>query len=223
MAGRMAVLAGLLAAVVAASAAAQAKVYKTPQEVFDAIKEAAKKGDLKAYYALVEPESVRRLAAALAVSTHGLRTAADAGKLEMKMKERFKPVFAVMDKHGLTSAASKKIKRIELDEDPAKTVKAARPLLELIKDQRGFVADMLTTLTGKDDEKLKLLAKARLKDVKIDGDRATGQVVNTVKGKERSTRQEFVKVGKGWMMKLDFTGGKKESKSGKGTTKGKDD
>jgi hypothetical protein len=218
MVGRMSVLAGLMAAVVAASAAAQAKVYKTPEEVFDASKAAAKKGDLKGFFALVEPDSVKQLSAGLAIAGVNLRNLAATGKVK---KEVYQPILDVMDKHGLTADATKKVKPDPMEKDPEKVLKAAKPLLELIKDKPAFAADVLKAFqkaSGKDDADFKVLANAKLKDLKINGDKATGTVVNTIDGEEKKDPITFVKVGKGWMMKLDFTGGK-----AKGKAKGKDD
>src|SRR5262249_46649248 len=210
------VLAGLLAAVVAASGAAQTKVYKTPEDVFDAAKAAAKKGDLKAYFALVEPESVKLVAAGLALTGVNMRALSASGKID---KDASKPSLDVRDKHGLTADATKKVKPGPMEKDAEKVIKAAKPLLGLIKDKSAFVADVLTASqksSKKGDEDFKVLAKAKLKDVKIDGDKATGNVVNTIAGKERTDPITFVKVGKGWLIRLDILGGK-------GKDKGKDD
>jgi hypothetical protein len=206
---RMSVLAGLLVAVVAASVSAQAKVYKTPQEVFDASKEAAKKGDMKAYFVLLEPESMKQVAAGLAVLGAVTRADVESDKTG-KVKAQIKPFLDALDKHGLTAAKTKDFKAPK-EKDPEKVVKAAKPLLELIKDKPAFAAEVLGAIQKvrkEDDSGFKVLAKAKLTDVKIDGDKATGTVVNTVKDKENKDKEKkdpisFTKVGKGWLIKVD--------------------
>jgi hypothetical protein len=223
MVGRMSVLAGLMAAVVAASAAAQAKVYETPQKVFDAATAAAKKGDMKAFFALLDPDSVNQLTAGMAVSATFVRGLADLDKTG-KTKEALKPLEKVMDKHGLTAEATKKLKPIKPEKDLQKLAKEAKPLLELIKDKPGFISDVLPvfeklTKKGDGDDGFKAMGSAKLKDVKVDGDKATGTVVMKKGDEDKSEPIKFVKVGKGWRIKYE----PKAKDKDKDKDKGKDD
>jgi hypothetical protein len=107
-----------------------------------------------------------------------------------------------MDKHGLTEKATREVKE---SKDPKENEKAKKAALELVKDPEAFLADFLAAFDSiggvKDENKV----KEKLTDVKTDGDKATGTIVRTFKGKddkEVEVKEEvrFVKVDGSWRM-----------------------
>src|SRR4051794_38526403 len=151
-------LCGLLLAALAASAAQKdkdekpkdkdlpkAKAYKTPTEVFDAAVAAMGKKDWAVMVSCFTPEAQKQMAVDLAMQGTFMRSQAE-GKLvkdkrlkdkdkeepepEEKRRKKYKPVFDVMDGHGLTEKALKDVK-----------IKGFRPskedreaILKLVKD-----------------------------------------------------------------------------------------
>src|SRR5215208_6456350 len=103
---RLFVLAALIGAVTAASAGAQAKVYKTPQEVFEAATAAAKKGDMKTFFSLLEEGSLNQVTAGMAMTGMFFRSFAELDKTG-KAKDAMKDIEKVMKKHGLSAEATK--------------------------------------------------------------------------------------------------------------------
>src|SRR5262245_32977884 len=108
---RTAATAALLLAALALTAFAQKdkdekkpKLYKTPQEVFDAANAAHAKKDFKTLAACLAPESQKNLASALAMfaveSRRSLKDEKDAEKRASIAKAN-----KVLDKHGLTEKA----------------------------------------------------------------------------------------------------------------------
>ena len=204
---RTAAAAALLLAALAATAGAQkdekkAKLYKTPQEVFDAAEDAEAKKDSKTMAACLAPESQKEFAALLAVLAVEKRRMAkdekDADKRAALVKAA-KPANEVLDKHGLTEKATKDVK---FAETPKENKQIRKALDELIKKPEAFLADMLAAsdFIGGDKDK----PKSKLTGVKIDGDKATGVVVTEGKdkGKERKEPVKFVKVNGGWRILL---------------------
>jgi hypothetical protein len=211
---RTVTLAALLLAAVAASAAAQkdkAKVYKTPQECFDAGSAAFAKGDHKTWVGCLAPASQKELAAEL-----GVKYALTRASLEgLKDRDRaaavakaHKPLFDVLDRHGLTAKA---LKGLEEGKDEKQRQKARQAVLDLLKDAEAFLVDFYEAV-----DRLEGLSKEKdggteeLTDVKIDGDKATATVVRTVKGDDKGKdvvskeSMRFVKVDGGWRLARRF-------------------
>src|SRR5262249_52567761 len=106
--------------------------------------------------------------------------------------------------HGLTEEVLKKQPKLDL-KDPEAAKKGMKQMLEPIKDKNAFVADMMTAMKklGGDKKDSGPMGKdAELKDVKIEGDTATGTVVTKHDGKEKSEAIKFRKVGGGWKIEL---------------------
>src|SRR4051794_21769714 len=78
MAGRMLLLAALALGgpSLQAQEKAKGKVYKTPQEVFEAARDAAARGDYKGYFATMAPQTIEHQAARFAVAGAKARQAA---------------------------------------------------------------------------------------------------------------------------------------------------
>ena len=211
---RILTLGGLLLAALAVGAAAQdtepkrkAKTYKTPQEVFDAVLTAKDKRDARAMVECFTPEAVKQIATDIATQGFFLRDRAegkfgkDQGKDAVEAEaKKLKPLLDVLDKHGLTEKATKDLRPANF----RPTKEQREGLQKLIKDPEKLVVDFMTAQAkieppppqGKDQP------KPKLSDVKIDGDKATANVVVTLKAgnesKEIKQPVRFQKVNGGW-------------------------
>jgi hypothetical protein len=207
-------LGGLLLAALVVGASAQdtepkrkAKVYKTPQEVFEAVLAARQKRDARAMVDCFTPEAVKRIATDLAVQSFFVRDRAEGKYLKDQGKDKIeeeakklKPQLDVLDKHGLTEKATKDLRPANF----RATKEQREGLRKLIKDPEAFVVEFMTAQAkaeprppeGKDDPKPKLA------DVKTDGDKGTGNVVVTLKAGNESKEIKqpvlFRKVNDGW-------------------------
>jgi len=194
------------------------KVYKTPQEVFDALQTALQKRDAHLLVGTLTPEFQKTIAAQMLTSAIYRRDDVQgelvkdkkdkddkdrAKEREKKHQERlkkYKPLFDVMDKHGLTEKATKDLERKNLTLTP----KGQAAALKLLKDPAAFAGDYLSVMDKIDPVPEEAAPKEKLTDVKIDGDRATGTAVATVrvKGKDKEIENkrpvEFAKVDGGW-------------------------
>jgi hypothetical protein len=203
-------LCGLLLAAFAVGAAQKdkdekpkAKTYKTPQEVFDAAAASMRKKDFAVMVSCFTPEARHQMALDLAMQGLFFRGKAEDDE---KMLTRFKPVFEVMDKHGLTKAATKDVKIKGFR--PSKEDRAA--IRKLVKDPAAFAAAYLTAQEKTSEGRDKDDPKPALKDLKIDGDKASGNIVVTFKVKsqdkdaeelrERKQPVTFSKINGGWLI-----------------------
>ena len=171
-------------------------VFATPKAVFDAAVKASKAKDFKAFAAVFTPESQAKLAGQLA-GLGVMFKAFSAFDKEGKMKDKLADFDKIMDKHGLTKDVMGKLKQTK----DAKEIEANNKVIATaIKDKPGFVADVMKWLDAANPGKNKggPLDEATLKDVKIDGNKATGTVVT----KEKEEPMEFAKVGGGWRIVL---------------------
>jgi histone H3/H4 len=186
--------------------------YKTPQDVFDAAEEARAKSDWKTFLHCHTPRMQRDFAAESAYQ-FGQRRAEllakdDDEKVKDALKEN-KPVFDVLDKHGLTAKAFDKIvKDAGKDEEKAK-----KAILALIEDDLAFTAEALAALDKTAFSPSKLEGR-KLTDVKIDGDKATGATVGVLSKKEQQS-VTFSYVKGGWRIDKQDRQEKKEKDKGK--------
>lgn len=222
---RLTALCGLALAVLALASTAQevepptkVKIYKTPQAVYDAFWGALKKKDFKTAIDCLAPDSLKQAAVDLAFQgvrerEGGFRPvpkdAKDGGE-KMKPDEKMKPVFEVLDKHGLTEKVTKDIPRTPFGRG---SKKARADMAALIKKPEAFTLDMLKAL---DKARPGMIGgggdrSQKLEDVKIEGDKAKGNVVHTFEFKDKDKvgknefKQaiEFVKVNGGWRVDPD--------------------
>jgi hypothetical protein len=112
-------------------------------------------------------------------------------------KKKLQPVTDVLEKHGITDEALNKLSQAEPGEkiDP---VEAMKPLLDQIKDKPAFYAELMTA-EEQGGAVFEQLGTATLKDLKIDGGKATGKLSL---GKTEKPIA-FKKIGNGW--KIDLT------------------
>ena len=172
--------------------------YASPKAVFAAAVEASKKKDFKTFAGLLTTESQGKLASQLAGLGAMLKMMAAFDK-EGKMKDKLPELEKIMDKHGLTKDVMGKLKQTK---DPKEIEANNKTIAAVIKDKPAFVADVMKWLDAANPGKSKggPLDDAELKDVKVNGDKATGTVVTKVSGKEEP--MEFAKVGGGWRIVL---------------------
>ncbi len=173
------------------------KTYDSPQAVFDAAQAAQDKDDYKSFVNCLSPEDQKQMASRLAFLGMVQQPAA---QTDEKLRDQFKNVLAVMDKHGLGYDVTQKIKP---EKTPEGAAKAQREVGALIKDPAAFDADMMEALSKTEPFTHKPPAGQvvpKLTDVKIDGDKATGTVVVTLNGMDRKSPIEFVKVDGGWKL-----------------------
>jgi len=214
-------LAGLLLAAVAVSVPAQdvepkrgTKVYKTPKECFEAVLAASEKRDARAMVDCFTPDAIKQIAGDLAGQSFFLRDQAEGkgfkdkegAKPDEETLKRLKPMLDVLDKHGLTAKATKDL-RPKTAFRPTKKEREA--LLKLVKKPEAFVVDYMTAQNKANPApNTKDQPKPKLADVKIDGNKATANVVVTfsspAKDKDKDEKREikqpikFEKIDGGW-------------------------
>jgi hypothetical protein len=183
----------LTAVALAQEPAPKEKLYKTPQAVYDAAMAAHKRKDYKTAIACFAPEAQKDTAAAMALNALNVK----AGNNE-EIRKTFKPLFDVLDKHGLTEKA---VKDVDLGEDPRTVEKSREKLKKLIKKPAEFAVDYLKAQDklGAGDRPGE--TKSKLTDVKINGDKATGTVRIDFGGDREITQPvEFVKINGSWKL-----------------------
>jgi len=200
---------GALAAallVLSGDARGQAKKYESPNAVFDAFQSSVKKKDWKTAYTCLTPDSGDRLAGQMIFVGAMIKSFAAFDKTG-KLAGLVKPIDAVFDKHGLTKESLAKAKP---SKDPKEQDAALLKLARLVKDRAAFLGELMPVMEKLGSKKGDELGKATLKDVKIDGDNATGTAVTEKGGVEKEEPLKFKKIGGGWRIDLPITTGKKK-------------
>ena len=120
---------------------------------------------------------------------------------EGKMKDKIADLDRIMDKHGLTKEAMAKLMPTK---DPKEIEKNNKAITTIVKDKPAFVGDVMKWLESANPGKSKggPLDEATLKDLKVDGNKATGTVLTKTGDKEKEEPMEFAKVGGGWRIVL---------------------
>ncbi len=185
----------------------------TPEETFKTAKTALEKEDWKGLCDCMTKESQDMMAGGVAMVGVMMQAFASFGGDEgVKEAEKIKET---LDKHGLTEDFLKKLEEKDEPEDPMAAMKI---VLEPVKDRPQFIADMIAALQSMSDkdkyEESPIPKDVALKDVKIDGDSATGTVEFERKGKKESDEIAFKKVDGKWL--LDLTAMIKKQMDGPG-------
>ena len=180
-----------------ASAPAQGKADRaTPQAVFDAAIRAEKKGDYKTFVSLYDPKS-RLLVTGRLVATSAMFKLYIASKEGAKYKDKAPELDKLLAKHGVgREALAKATPGGKLGKMPNE-----KTLIELgktVKDQGAFAHEIIPFMEGLGMTKKSDDSLAELKDLEIEGDKATGVKVKRVDGKEVREPVEFVKLGRSW-------------------------
>jgi hypothetical protein len=168
-------------------------VHKTPQAVFDAAMVAQNKKDFKAMVACLAPEARKDMASGFAWAALNIKEG-NPGEI----RKALKPMFDVLDKHGLTQKATK---NIQLGDDPKVEAKSRLALRKMIKNHAAFAAEYLAAQDKVGGGDRPGETKTKLTELKIKGDKATA-TMEVDFGGNQPTRQpiEFVKIGGGWKM-----------------------
>jgi hypothetical protein len=191
----------LLFAAVATHAPAQDKagpevIYASPKAVFDAAMKAEKKGDYKTFMGVYDPKS-RRLVTGQLVAMSAMFKLYIASKEGAKFADKAPALDKLLAKHGIGREAI------------AKAVPGGKPgkmpnektLLELaktVKEPGAFANEVIPFMEGLGLTKKGGDSGAELKNLEVEGNKATGVKVKQVDGKEVREPIEFVKVGRSW-------------------------
>jgi hypothetical protein len=177
-----------------------AATHSTPQAVFDAAKTAAEKEDWKSFSQCLTPES--RDATAAAVMLAGVMIQGFSSLGDEKDKAAGKEIESVLKKHGVDPKTMEEPPAAAASKDPKEEMKK---VIAPIKDRDAFIGDMISAMNKVSKSKGKggpMPKDATLKDVKIDGDTATGTI--TAKDSDKSEEVKFKKIGGSWKMDLDM-------------------
>src|SRR5262249_55407602 len=117
-----------------------------------------------------------------------------------------KSLHEVFKKHNLTNDHMNKYIRFESgtpkQRSPEEKKKETQQMLKPVKDRGAFIADTFTAMRKLNGLKEGLLRGAKLKDVKISGDSATGVMVHKVLGKEQRLAIGFRRITGSWKVEL---------------------
>jgi hypothetical protein len=191
-------LAVLTFSVLGASTRETSKVHDSPEAVFTAVKSAMKKGDYKGVLACMSDDCQKLVTGQLITTGMMIKHFAPQDP-SGKAAEMVKPVDEVFSKHGLTEQALKKIKPAKDSKELAKSLRSAS---ELVKSRVTFFVDFNVMLAKADPRAPKPFINAALIDVKIEGDKARGTLVEKLQETESRYPISFVKLGGGWKIVL---------------------
>jgi len=216
---RLAILCGLVLAQLAAAPPSRddvdpeppyhTKRYSSPKACFDAYARASDKGDYKTAFDCLSPEAQKDTAAFTVFAMLALKD----NNLPEEFRKAYKPVYDVMDKHGLTDKALKDFKGQGFAmKMPEKTRLGIR---KLIKKPMALMLDMTAAQEKAQKEGglgqlvQQVKPKTTLTDLKTKGDKASGTIVVSYGGGEAKQSVEFVKLSVGWKMvpSLEIVGG----------------
>jgi hypothetical protein len=130
---------------------------KTPEQVFNDMVEAAKKEDGKALMATLTRDSQKVITGTMVVRM-------------MNVKEGEE----VLKKHAIN--VDRVGEKLAGGGDPATTMKSMRDIADLVKDPPGFVHDTISVMKKVDPKSSPAtgMSGAKIKDVKVEGDKAKG-------------------------------------------------
>src|SRR5262245_61937909 len=184
----------------------KAETYKTPQEAFTAALAAAEKDDWKRTYECLTEDSRELFASYAAIFGFLAKELSNPDILTDELKAALKSLHEVFKKHDLTNDHMNKYIRIESGApkqgSPEEKKKDTQEMLKPVKDRGAFIADTLSAMRKLDGLKEGLLRGARLEDVKISGDSATGVMVYKVVGKEQRLAIGFRRITGSWKVEL---------------------
>jgi len=120
--------------------------------------------------------------------------------------DRVQTIESLLKRHGLTERAieDKEAKASEAPDNKA-SAKEVIALGEMAKDRIGFLDDTLRTLkklAPLEKNPLEGVSTGTLKDVKVDGDSATGKATATIAGAEKTDTVHFRKEDGAWKIDL---------------------
>jgi len=168
----------------------KAKVFKTPQDAFDAFDNAE---HTKAWKEFCDTFTKSREAYAAGLVQNVLRNFA--GKRD---PDGFKQIITVLEKHGLTADTIKQ-QLADVEKEKKNPLKQYAILTEPIKDKTAFVVDLYAAWEKVDPKMVPAMPCTRaVKNVKINGDAAQGMLSKKFAGKELLEPFYFVKEKGSW-------------------------
>jgi hypothetical protein len=193
----------------------------TPQETFDAFKNAGAKEDYKAFTDLLTTDSRNAMTGGALLWVGVTREQFE----KLGLKGPMKPLQDVLKKHGVKEEAFmeamesykkmgegnlKAVEKGSLDMGKAQAAERAFviKLAELIKDQAAFVKDVRAVVVKLDPELavkqdiLQAVKNSELKDVTTTGDTAKGTIVTKHAGVEKRVPIQFRKEDGAWRVDL---------------------
>lgn len=173
--------------------------YAAPEEVFAAFKAAAAENDMKGVLACMTQDSQNQMvmASMMMAAFLPLNFSDDQEKVK-KLGEEIK---TIMEKHGLTE-----------DMDAGGEEPDIEKYLTPVKDRAQLAADLFALMQREDPDSNPFanMANAELKDVKMDGETATGKF--SLDGRDEDI--EFVMVNGNWLIKMPEPSGPEDGGDG---------
>ena len=178
--------------------------FATPEACYQAVKKAVEAKDWGGFYDCLTPESQEIVAGSMVLMGSMMKMMSGMAALggpeaAAKAEKETADLTAVLEKHGVTDTA---LEGFTPDPATMQQPEAIKKLADVVKDKRGFVVDMFAamekTATGGPNFDKKLAGE--LKDVKIDGDKATAKVA----GAEGEQELDFLKTADGWKLHIDL-------------------
>jgi len=194
--------AALLAALALTVTAAEPKKYDKPEDAFDAMNKAMKDRKWDEVYDVLTPESGEKMLGGILIMTGTFKQFA---KLDStgKLAEKLEPITKAIEKAGvkdsdiedaLKSAAEKK-------GDAKAMAEVTKKLVEPVKEKGKLLGEVMNEMEALNPKKQDI-PEAKVKDVKIDGDTATGTTVTKRGDKDEESPVTFKKIDKGWRVEL---------------------
>jgi hypothetical protein len=199
----------------------QPQPAKSPEEAFRFAKVATAKGDWKGFVSYLAPETVDQLAGFMlvigAVARDVLQPPPGPGFPKEVMQGLKEPVGKLFTKYGLSDETLNKMKadnalpNLSAPPNPDQLTKLAN----MIRDRANFTGEAMALIfpeiAKKSPKGADPLANKSLKDVQVNGNKATGKLVNLVNGMEVGVPQpiEFEQVNGNWVMEMPLFGVKK--------------
>ena len=160
----------------------------SPEDVFAKFKKATENDDYKGAFNCLEESTQNGMVAGMVIMS---------GFMVMGDDDAKKKMDEVMKKHKLNDLDEKEMEKFKDDQKAAMDFVASK-----VKDKAQFFADVMSVASkAKNAGDNSFAIKGELKDVKTDGDKATGKIV-VKDGKEEPI--SFVKVDGRWLIKMDM-------------------
>ena len=174
----------------------------TPEAAFNSFKSAVSNNDWKTATAQLTNESQDVLASGMMMMAAFASISFDADEAKAN-EESFNQLLA---KHGLDKGAMESENEDE-NQDPSAAMKE---MMAPVKDKPAFVADMIAWIDehAQDDDNglMEEITTGELKDIKIDGDSASGMIAMSKDGETNEEPIEFRKVNGKWFIHLPMNG-----------------
>jgi hypothetical protein len=203
-------VAGLFVAICFCEGAAgqerKAAPYKTPQEAFTAALNATMTDNWKAFYECLSDDSRDLLTCFAAVTGFLTKELTNPAILTDELKAVLRSLNETFKTHGLTddhmnrfitigNASSKQKSQEELK-------KETQEMLKPVKNRRAFITDTFVALRKLNAFKGKFLEGAELKDLRINGESATGIILTKKENKELRLSIGFKRIDGSWEVDL---------------------